>query len=340
MKKFLTIIVTLLMAASAAVAQDHVQFLGIDLTGSHENFKQQLLQIPGVEFVTSVEGIDAYSGQYSGYDGAEYYVSYNDNDVVYSVDVYLPKAESWIQLKRQYIATVAEYQDKENFTLSEHSEEFEGFYNGGDGRELEAVDQGICSYYSTFTCPQGYVSISISKYRQLKLVFYDNGSTSGSAANTDSTIRIMGIDLVGSIDKLAKRFEEERGFVINPEASFEGIGITLSGRFTGLDNCELYLIAGSEGIISTAVIYLPKQISWSAIKKQYLTYKQNYDQKYNLVSASTGFTGDYTEGDGREVEGVKADACNYQATYRIPGGTITLSISEYMQVKMEYSYDD
>lgn len=336
MKKFFTIVLTLLMAASAAFAQDHVQFLGIELTGSHENFKQQLLQIPGVEFVTSVEGVDAYSGSYSGYNGAEYYVAYNDNDVVFSVDVYLPKAETWIQLKRQYIATVAEYQDKENFTLSEHSEEFEGFYNGGDGRELEAVDQGICSYYSTFTCPQGYVSISISKYRQLKLVFWDNGSEN---ATSNGTIRIMGIDLVGSINKLAKRFEEERGFVIDPDRSVDGKFIALNGRFTGLDGCELYLATASDDQeVALALIYLPKQSTWKAIKQQYLTYKQNYDQKYTLISATTGFTGSYSEGDGNEVEAVRNEACNYSATYSIPGGTVTLSISKFMQVEMVYKY--
>ncbi|MGN0222658.1 MAG: hypothetical protein ACI4AM_01390 [Muribaculaceae bacterium] len=337
MKKFFSILATLLMAASAAMAQDHVQFLGIELTGSHENFKQQLLQIPGVEFTTSIEGVDAYTGPYSGYNGAEYYVAYNDNDVVYSVDVYLPQAESWIQLKRQYIATVAEYQDKDNFTLSEHAEEFEGFYNGGDGRELEAVDQGICSYYSTFTCPQGYVSISISKYRQLKLVFWDNGSES---ATSSGTLRIMGIDLVGSITKLAKRFEEERGFVINEDMSVEGMFVALKGRFTGLDNCELYLATTSDSQeITLAMIYLPEQSSWNAIKKQYLTYKQNYDQKYSLVNATTGFTGSYSEGDGNEVEAVRNEACNYTATYAVPGGSIQLSISKYMQVEIIYKYE-
>ena len=337
MKKLLTLIVSLFIAASAVMAQDHIQFLGIDLAGSHEDFQQQLLQIPGVEYVTSVEGVDAYSGPYSGYDGAEYYVSYTDNNVVYSVDVYLPKAESWLQLKRQYIASVAEYQDKEGFTLAEHSEEFEGFYNGGDGRELEAVDQGICSYYSTFTCPQGYVSISISKYRQLKLVFHDNSSESFS---TENVIRIMGIDLVGSITKLAKRFEEERGFVINEDASIEGMAVALNGRFTGLDNCELYLASDQESQeITLAMIFLPEQSSWNSIKKQYLTYKQNYDQKYTLVDSTTGFTDGYREGDGNEVEAVRNNACNYTATYSLPGGSITLSISKYMQVEMVYKYE-
>lgn len=335
MKHFFAIIAAIGIAASAASAQDHVQFLGIDLTGPHELFKQRLLQIPKVKFVSEIEGVDSYTGSYSGYDGAEFYVAYNDHNVVFSVDVYLPEAQSWMQLKRQYIATVAEYQDKENFTLSEHSEEFDGFYNGGDGRELEAVSQGYCSYYSTFTCPQGYVSISISKYRQLKLVFWDNSSESSTASDV---IRIMGIDLVGSIDNLAKRFVEERGFNINRDASVAGMMVALTGRFTGLDNCELYLGAGDDGNIEVAIIYLPKQASWSAIKKQYINYKQNYDGKYTLSYETTGFANGFTEGAGNEVEGVKAEACNYASTYSLPGAQIVLKISKYMQVEMIYKY--
>lgn len=332
MKKLFSLMAAALVVSTSAFAENHVQFLGIDLAGSRQEFGEKLLAIPGVQFVEATESCDTYTGSYSGYDGAEFYVFLNASGVVNNVDVYLPEVESWMQLKRQYIATVAEYQDKEGYTLIEHSEEFEGFYNGGDGRELEAVEQGICNYYSTFTCSEGYVSISISKYKQLKLVFWDYESSNVVA----ESLRVMGIDLVGSIDKLAQRFVEERGFTIDEESSTEGLLYTLRGSFTGLQNCELYITADDNGDCNLVLIYLPEQTQWNRIKEQYLLYKQNYSQKYTLQEENAYFSGGYYEGDGCEMTAIAENECNYWSNYSAPGGTIRLYISTYKQVCIVY----
>ena len=107
------------------------------------------------------------------------------------------------------------------------------------------------------------------------------------------------------------------------------IPIAESGLFLGKQGCYLNLTA--------IEMQNPRFEDTHCIKVQF--DKAIYDNKYTVTSEMQEFRNGYREGDGLEVQGVKADECYFITQYSAPGGTITLYISKYMQLEMVYEVD-
>lgn len=350
MKKFLAILLVLLCGAASLPAKD-LQFMGIELNGSPEAFKSKFLRISGMKFDGITNDCYTFTGPYAGYEGCEFYLFSNDNGIVNNMDVYLPKASSWRQIKRQYKQIVNEFKADSHFTLYEEVSTFESPYSEGDGDEMQAVESEKCDYHALFTSTEGYVKVSISKYRQVYIIFYDfddsdNSSSSSSSSSSNGggssyssnsgALTVLGLPIEGSARQFCNRLINEKGCRLVDDDDPEWI--SLRGTFTGKSNSEIYLV--SEGSTFTKVIiFLPELSTWKDIRRQYLEYKASYDAKYTVDSEMAEFRNGYREGDGREVEGVKADECYYITNYKAPGGHIMLLISKYMQLEVIYTPD-
>lgn len=354
MKKILVILLLLLCAAAPVDAKKHLQFMGLELCGTPEAFKAKFLRQDGITFVrVSDEGTYSFRGPYAGYSNCEFYLFCNDYGRVNNMDVYLPEASSWRQIKRQYRQTVAEFKADSRLTVYEEEASFESPYSEGDGDEMVAVANGKCNYSTTFICQEGYIKVSISKWKQVYIIFYDfdddnEGSSSGSSSSSSSgssyssssssgTLTVMGIPITGTARQFANRLINEKGFRMSNDDDPEFLA--LRGTFTGKANSEAYLV--SEGSrFYKVLLFLPELSSWQSIRRQYFEYKAQYDSKYTVVYEFAEFRNGYQEGDGREIEGVKADECYFMTKYQAPGGTILLYISKYMQLEMVYEVDN
>jgi len=87
--------------------------------------------------------------------------------------VYFPES-SWYSLKRDYTKFVNLFDEKYGYHTSQY-EFFSDPYYEGDGYELNALMLDKCTYATFWELAKVSMSVSISKYKQVKLV-YENTS--------------------------------------------------------------------------------------------------------------------------------------------------------------------
>lgn len=351
MKRFFSLALLLILFGSAAMYADpHMSFMGIPMNGNLSTFCGKLVSQKGLRIVERDDdkGVYTLSGKFAGYNNCEFYIFDNDDThQVYQVDVYLPECTTWRSIKSQYTRIVRDYRSNSAYRFDEEEHEFEAPYSEGDGDEVAAVKADKINYHTDFWADGGLLVIRISRFMQVKLSFYDRqnipgqdtgstgstGSTGGSSYATGNAMQFMGLPMVGNINAFAQQLVNQKGCRI---VSTNDHSVSLRGKFTGKD-CEIYVFGTqSSNRIWKVTVYLPKLSTWSSIKREYLNYKSQFDNKYTLTNSYDFFSDPYNEGDGREVEAVEADECHYSSFYDANGGNVMLAISKYMQVQMSY----
>lgn len=195
MKKLLSLVILLLATvAPGAMAADHALFMGIPMNGSLSAFCNKLVSQKGLRIVErdNDRGVYTLSGRFMGYNDCEFYVFDNDNtDMVFQIDVYLPKCTTWNSIKNQYNKAVREYRANSSYTFDESEAEFTSPYRDGDGDEVAAVKAEKVNYHTDFTMAHGLLIISISEYMQTRLRFFDvpnypldSGGSSGGGSGS------------------------------------------------------------------------------------------------------------------------------------------------------------
>ena len=175
MKKLFAILLVLMCAVAPIQAKQHLKFMGIELAGTPEAFKTKFLRQPGVSFVrVSSEGTYSFRGPYAGYDNCEFYLFCNDYGRVNNMDVYLPEASSWRQIKRQYNQICGEYNSNSALERIRNEASFEAPYAEGDGDEYQAVVANKCTYRTIFSSDFGLISLAIHKQGRVSILFKVN----------------------------------------------------------------------------------------------------------------------------------------------------------------------
>lgn len=344
MKRIFSLVLLVAAIASTAFAADHYSFMGVPMDGRISQFCNKLVSQKGLKIVERDDerGVYTLSGRFAGYTNCEFYVFDNDNTKqVYQVDVYLPEQSTWNSIKTQYNKIVRDYRSNAAYTFKSSTSDFESPYRDGGGDEVAAVKDEKVDYSTTFIADGGVLLIKISRYMQVKLSFMDvenyPSDDDEPIVDNSSAMTFMGIPMRGNISSFAQQLVNQKGFrIVNRSA--ENHSISMRGTYTGKE-CEVYVF-GSQVTdqVWSINVYLPELSTWNAIKREYLNYKGQFDNKYTLTSSYDFFADPYDEGDGDEIAGVKADKCHYAAFYDAPGGSIMLKISKYMQV--EVSYED
>ncbi len=366
MKRIISLVMLIMaLAVPGLKAADHISFMGIPVNGRISTFCNKLVSQKGLKIVNSDDsrGVYTLSGRFAGYNNCEFYVFDNDDTKqVYRVDVYLPECTTWNSIKNQYNKIVRDYRSNSAYRFDEAETVFESPYREGDGDEVAAVKADKINYHTDFFTDGGLLVIRITHFMQVRLTFYDSenypsdndgGSTGGSsggvggvggnsggtggvgAGTSAGALQFMGIPMVGNINSFAQQLVNQKGCRIVSNNT-ESNSISMRGTFTGKD-CEIYVF-GTDNTkrVWKVTVYLPELRTWQAIKREYLNYKSQFDNKYTLTSSYDFFADPYDEGDGREVEAIKEDKCHYSAFYDAPGGNIMVKVSKYMQVQISY----
>lgn len=351
MKRIISLVMLLMAIAVPGIkAADHISFMGIPVNGRISTFCNKLVSQKGLKIVDSDDsrGVYTLSGRFAGYNNCEFYVFDNDDTKqVFRVDVYLPECTTWNSIKNQYNKIVRDYRSNSAFRFDEAETVFESPYREGDGDEVAAVKADKINYHTDFFTDGGLLVIRITHFMQVRLTFYDSANypsedtTPAPASNYPSqnsngrALQFMGLPMVGNINSFAQQLVNQKGCRIVSNNT-ESNSISMRGTFTGKD-CEIYVFGtANSNRVWKVTIYLPELRTWQAIKREYLNYKSQFDNKYTLTSSYDFFGNPYNEGDGNEVEAIKADECHYSAFYDAPGGNIMLKVSKYMQVQISY----
>ena len=164
MKRLLTIAVFIFsfMFVMAQTPNKHLTFKGIPITGTMENFAQEL-EAKGFEKKYSDKTSVEFEGEFAGYSGCEIYIYKAPNrNIVYKVVVFFPKESSWVYLEKEYNHFKGVLTNKYGEPTS-HSETFkEGASTFSDDAKMSSLKEGNCDYYSKWKVDNGYIKVEIA----------------------------------------------------------------------------------------------------------------------------------------------------------------------------------
>ena len=149
MKKIITLLTILLFSATSLSAQYHLEFKGIPINGTTEQFASALKE-KGYEIYKNDSEYYYLSGTFSTKEVNIIAVPSPATNTVWKVRVIFPSSDSWFTLKNE--SNTLKKNLAEKYTKERSYEFFSSPYKEGDGYETTAIFAGKCTWSSFFTC--------------------------------------------------------------------------------------------------------------------------------------------------------------------------------------------
>lgn len=171
MKLFLLLFLTL--NSLLLSAQSHFTFKGIPMDGRISTFVEKM-KSKGYIVVKKTEDAYIMKGSFARKDAKIFIISTPQTKTVFRVAVLIEPVEyTWKSLKNLYLDFRHYYVEKYGNPSSDYN--FLAFpYNEGEGNEMQAVEEDKCRYCCFFYPEEGAISISISKFKNIEIVYEDN----------------------------------------------------------------------------------------------------------------------------------------------------------------------
>ena len=141
------------------LAEKHLDFKGVSISGYLDNFKSELEKI-GYRCEYSNDNHTRMSGEYAGRKVNLSILITSMTKLVYLLLIDI-KEDDWQKSKEIYNSIRDQLSEKYG-QPSEVIEEFEEPYEDGDGYEFDALEMGQGSYFSNYHLPQGRICVAIN----------------------------------------------------------------------------------------------------------------------------------------------------------------------------------
>ena len=141
------------------LAEKHLDFKGVSISGHLDNFKSELEKI-GYRCEYSNDNHTRMSGEYAGRKVNLSILITSMTKLVYLLLIDI-KEDDWQKSKEIYNSIRDQLSEKYG-QPSEVIEEFEEPYEDGDGYEFDALEMGQGSYFSNYHLPQGRICVAIN----------------------------------------------------------------------------------------------------------------------------------------------------------------------------------
>ena len=151
-------------------ASDHIKFMGIDVNGTYESFRDSL-EAKGFIYMSSFETLYKFYGKFANEIVTLNVLVSQKTKTVCKVFVIFPEKEGWNDLKKDYFSKKEMYKSK--YPMDRDYEFFSFPYEDGDGYEMRAVAREKCTYISFFLAMGGYITVEIDKTARVKVVYED-----------------------------------------------------------------------------------------------------------------------------------------------------------------------
>lgn len=154
--------VMMFTAAFAQTELEHLTFKGVPIDGSLNSFVQKMKQ-KGFTYDDTYNNSVLMKGTFSGYAGCKIWVfTTKQTDLVYSVGVNFPEAESWDMLSSNY------FRLKDMLTTkygepSESTETFDAYSQPNDDQmRMLYTKTDKCKYETFYATTKGFIKLIIS----------------------------------------------------------------------------------------------------------------------------------------------------------------------------------
>ena len=163
MKKILIIAVLIFsfMFVMAQTPNNHLTFKGIPITGTVENFAQEL-EAKDFKKIYSDKTSVYFEGEFAGYSKCKICVLKIPNrNIVHEVGVFLPEESSWTRLEEQYNKFKGMLTNKYGEPAS-HSETFKKRASTfSDAAKMRLLKEGNCDYWTQWEVDNGTIRVKI-----------------------------------------------------------------------------------------------------------------------------------------------------------------------------------
>lgn len=152
------------------MAQEHMKFMGISINGTELQFETKMKAKGFVRKLRINENVLEMTGRFAGSKVEVYIVS--TNNLVWKILVDYPEEFSFSSLTSSYNDMIEQFKIKYGMP-SDHFEFFSKPYYKGDGYELQALKLEKCTYASYWETSTGIISVSLTKFANLRIVYED-----------------------------------------------------------------------------------------------------------------------------------------------------------------------
>jgi hypothetical protein len=152
-------------------SQEHLTFKNVPLNGNINNFAKELVK-QGFTVKETKGNVITMSGSYINRQCEVLIFASKKANIVWKVAIYLPEETNWYSIKNDYLKLKEQFITK--YGIGKSYEFFSDPYYEGDGYEMQAVKLEKCNYIIYWEKPEGNVTLSISKYRQIKVSYEDS----------------------------------------------------------------------------------------------------------------------------------------------------------------------
>lgn len=175
MKKILLFTALLFIPALIFAQNSHLQFKGIPIDGTMNQF---IGKLKGHGFVLkeTLEDITLLSGEFVNETCDIYVLASPKTNVVWKVVVCLPKETSWNSIKSSYRSFQNSFTSKYG-DPTESIEFFNSPYQEVAGTEMLALRSGECTYMTYWDIPEGTIVIKMLDSEQIAFMYEDKINT-------------------------------------------------------------------------------------------------------------------------------------------------------------------
>ncbi len=262
----------------------------------------------------------------------------------FTIHVDLPNQSQWAALKDEYSKYKRIFTN--NYGEPQSDESFYYPFIDGDGREMEALNNGKCNYISKFCIDKIQIVMYIDDKGCIHFV-YDGAALSilpffiDAVKNTikyDVNTSVAGVMLFDetisckSFDYIVKCLTQlDYNIICQLDNS-----VSFLGEFDRTPNCKIKVLqnAINESTISIIVTF-PQQEQWTMLKNSYLKYKAIFTEKYGTPESDEFFGASYEEGD--EMQALKAGSCTYLSSFNTDDTDVLLSIGMQGDLRIQYT---
>ncbi len=150
----------------------------------------------------------------------------------------------------------------------------------------------------------------------------------GYAQATKDTVKhilFKGIPVNGPINDFVSKLKTS-GFTV---FSSDNNSVSLRGEFAGFQDCSIGVTSlKDKDLVSSVVVFLPKQDTWNLLSSSYFKLKSLLTEKYGTPFISKEeFEGFSPNTDNEKMMYTRLGECKYKTFFRVEGGSISLGIT-------------
>lgn len=172
MKRFFTTLVGLLIF-TLLMAEGHMKFKGVEMTGDAKDFVAQL-ESQGLTSLGTMEGITILQGQFAGYNQCSVMVMQTQNGTIGKVVVAFPEYDNWDELMYNYNII-------KNRLIKKYGEPFKDVLNWSDNTSNKDLDswwkmhylsQKKCVVMTDFLMKEGEIDLEVKGIDTISARFF------------------------------------------------------------------------------------------------------------------------------------------------------------------------